>query len=493
MSWRTQLAFTPLDTGARGAEVGRRLRYAIELGILEDGARLPSESELAVQMGVSTNTVREGLSELRRWGLLETRRGRGGGSFVRANRELMTEAQRATLAEYSVMELRDMREFRAFLAGSAAAAAAQRSPALSLQRLSSLGAAIRTMSTTADAARADSRFHLELAAASQSVRLTQAELAMQAEVGPLIWMHTADSAHAAGHAADQHLAVVDAIGKGSVELARTLAEEHVRHDMNRLIDLRMSASSKQGARPSTGVGGEAAITEVMALGGRVLAAATESIEQVETAVLAAIGDSAQGDVAALAPLYDVTHTALRDHLPWIRTVGFTSNPEFFGVAELIACSAPAGSESIRMSSADWTGYDFSTAVWWPHGIPDNLINATGAFVDASGSNEYIVAFSKAVLRGSVMLGVASADCPVEDLQSLFEPVLVQLPRGTCVFDQNGIVIATNTASLIGGSLGSSGYFGNFLDLPGVPWKLRVADPSRLTAESKKRPRVGSMR
>jgi DNA-binding FadR family transcriptional regulator len=410
--------------------------------------------------------------------LLETRRGRGGGSFVRSNRELVTEAQRATLAEYSVMDLRDIREFRAFLAGSAAAAAARRPPALILQRLSSLGSAIGAMSTTADAARADSRFHLELAAASQSVRLTQAELAMQAEVGPLIWMHTADSTHAASHAAEQHLAVVDAISKGSVELARSLAEEHVRYDMNRLIDLRMSATGQRGGEPARGVDMESAVAEVMALGDRLLAAATESIEQMERGVLTAIGDSVMGDVADLAELYDVARAALREHLPWIRQLGFTSNPAYFGVAELIGCSAPEGAESIRPSSADWTGYDFSTAVWWPHGTPDKRINATGAFVDASGSNEYIVAFSKAVLRGTTMVGVASADCPVKDLQSLFEPILVQMPRGTSVIDQNGIVIGTNTASLIGGTLRPSTDFGELVDFPGVPWRLHVADPGR---------------
>jgi len=51
--WREQFAFAPLATLDRGEEVGRQLRYAIELGVLEDGTQLPSESELAAKMGVA--------------------------------------------------------------------------------------------------------------------------------------------------------------------------------------------------------------------------------------------------------------------------------------------------------------------------------------------------------------------------------------------------------------------------------------------------------
>ncbi len=81
-SWSEQLAFAPLETVERGEEIARRLRHAIELGVLEDGAQLPSESELAARMRVSTLTLRAALAELRHLGLLETRRGKGGGSFV---------------------------------------------------------------------------------------------------------------------------------------------------------------------------------------------------------------------------------------------------------------------------------------------------------------------------------------------------------------------------------------------------------------------------
>ena len=74
---RARTLFTPLDTGGRADTVTRRLAQAIRLGLLLDGERLPAESQLAGQLGVSTVTLREALATLRTMGLVETRRGRG--------------------------------------------------------------------------------------------------------------------------------------------------------------------------------------------------------------------------------------------------------------------------------------------------------------------------------------------------------------------------------------------------------------------------------
>jgi GntR family transcriptional repressor for pyruvate dehydrogenase complex len=63
--------------------LAQRLRTAILVGDLPQGAALPSEKQLMAQLGVSRATVREGLRLLEADGLITTRPGRGGGATVR--------------------------------------------------------------------------------------------------------------------------------------------------------------------------------------------------------------------------------------------------------------------------------------------------------------------------------------------------------------------------------------------------------------------------
>lgn len=70
-------------SGGRADEIAEKITEAIHLGLLDDGERLPVEIDLAAQFGVAPMTVREALATLRDQQLVETRRGRSGGSFVR--------------------------------------------------------------------------------------------------------------------------------------------------------------------------------------------------------------------------------------------------------------------------------------------------------------------------------------------------------------------------------------------------------------------------
>jgi DNA-binding FadR family transcriptional regulator len=63
-------------------QVAIQLRDMIVSGVLPDGARLPTEIELARQSGVSRATIREALHMLASEGLTISRRGVNGGTFV---------------------------------------------------------------------------------------------------------------------------------------------------------------------------------------------------------------------------------------------------------------------------------------------------------------------------------------------------------------------------------------------------------------------------
>ncbi|MGE0295728.1 FadR/GntR family transcriptional regulator [Pseudonocardia sp.] len=76
--------FEPIGVGRGFEKIVASLRGAIVRGDLPTGHRLPSEPELATQLGVSRPMLREALKALEVSGYLEVRRGYGGGRFVAA-------------------------------------------------------------------------------------------------------------------------------------------------------------------------------------------------------------------------------------------------------------------------------------------------------------------------------------------------------------------------------------------------------------------------
>jgi GntR family transcriptional repressor for pyruvate dehydrogenase complex len=88
--------------------VGQRITSAVYLGLLSEGEQLPSEAALAERLGVSTVTLREALVHLRAEGIIETRRGRNGGSFVRKPVESSRDALNKRLRNLSSDEWRDL-------------------------------------------------------------------------------------------------------------------------------------------------------------------------------------------------------------------------------------------------------------------------------------------------------------------------------------------------------------------------------------------------
>ncbi|MEV0380417.1 FCD domain-containing protein [Nonomuraea sp. NPDC050643] len=231
--------FAPVGGAGRVDAVVRRLSDAIALGLLADREQLPSEAELAARLGVSTVTLREALMALRQQGLVETRRGRGGGSFVRTPREPPEPGAR--LRAFTVDELRDLGDHYAAIAGAAARLAARRAlPGDVAPLWRSLDDMARADSTAA-LRRLDGRFHIEVAAASQSARLTQEEIRLQADIGPLLWLPY-DEPGRHDEATAQHRAIAEAIRHADPGLARDLAEQHVLDAIERLIELRLTDS-----------------------------------------------------------------------------------------------------------------------------------------------------------------------------------------------------------------------------------------------------------
>jgi GntR family transcriptional regulator, transcriptional repressor for pyruvate dehydrogenase complex len=78
----TGVTFEPVGAGRGFDRIVSNLRGMIVQGVLAEGQRLPSEPDLALQLGVSRPMLREALKALEVSGYLEVRRGYRGGRFV---------------------------------------------------------------------------------------------------------------------------------------------------------------------------------------------------------------------------------------------------------------------------------------------------------------------------------------------------------------------------------------------------------------------------
>lgn len=224
--------FQPIGDEGRAELVERRLVDAITRGHLRAGERLPSEAELARSLRVAPVTVREALLALRGRGLVVTRRGRNGGSFVAAHADPLSFAQEAVRAS-SRVALRDLGVHYAAITGAGVRLAARRADPSEAQR-------IRRRLELVDDLDGDSQRRLlddvqiEIVALSQSARLTREQMKLQAEFSPYLRL--------VAHSCDDHrrqsmhlAAVADAVEAGDADAAGTRIETMVAEVIDALI------------------------------------------------------------------------------------------------------------------------------------------------------------------------------------------------------------------------------------------------------------------
>lgn len=235
----SRAVFTPLDSGVRSDVVARRLAEAIRLGLLLDGERLPTESRLAAQLGVSIVTARDALATLRGMGLVETKRGRSGGSFVRSPAGNHSARLHAPLLALSLHDLRDMGDHRAAIAGAAAKLAADRALEEDVAGLREHLDRLRAANGLTERRRADARLHIEIAAAAQSPRLTREEISLWSQIGDLLWLPLASQREVVPSVIAEHAELIEAIARQDGEQARHLACDHVNAETRRLVDYRL--------------------------------------------------------------------------------------------------------------------------------------------------------------------------------------------------------------------------------------------------------------
>jgi DNA-binding FadR family transcriptional regulator len=227
----THLLLGPVSSSNAFEETVQRLLQTVRLGLIAPGERLPAERELAGELGVSRDTLREAIASLADAGFLVSRRGRYGGTFVTDRPSTPApgpaEPGHGSPTELpTIEEIDDVLVLRGILEVGAARAAAGRVlfPAQRELLWSSLGAA--RDSSADEYRRVDSRLHLyigELAGSSlllpllADVRMRVNELL---DAIPLLPPNIA-------HSDQQHEQIVIAILTGRPDAAADAMREHL--------------------------------------------------------------------------------------------------------------------------------------------------------------------------------------------------------------------------------------------------------------------------
>lgn len=236
--------FQPIGDEGRAALVERRIAEAIMGGVLAAGERLPAETELAAAFGVAPATAREALLALRERGLIVTRRGRTGGSFIAESADPVRFATRALL-DGSRVSLRDTAQHYLAITAACVDLAARRADATEITMI----VARLERGDDRDLAawrRASDDAVIELAALSQSARLTREQMKLQGEFSPLFALIDTDpESRAAGRA--QLLEVLHAVGEGNAEAAVAA----LRASMSATIDWLIAYRERHAAATTT--------------------------------------------------------------------------------------------------------------------------------------------------------------------------------------------------------------------------------------------------
>lgn len=168
---------SPVRLQAAHELVLEQIRTAILLGRYRPGDSLPPERALAEFLNVSRTTVRGAISILAEEGLVEVKRGRGGGLFVR--RINVSDSRMRALLEANRDRIREVFEFRQTVEGASAALAAQRRTPGDLKEIRKLYDAMEAMKSphgmlptnpedSAHFHSLDTEYHLAIARASHN-------------------------------------------------------------------------------------------------------------------------------------------------------------------------------------------------------------------------------------------------------------------------------------------------------------------------------------
>lgn len=216
-------AFGPLHVPAAHEYVLARLRRAIQLGEVLPGERLPKERELAELFKVSRITVREALKVLQAEGAIESRRGQGGGNLIMPG---VSERSFSGIdLDRRLKRAQDVKELRLVLEPTAASLAASRALPKEVKQVRYFHEQLQESTGVDEFRRADSGFHLAVAAASGNTLLSTA--IDEARSAMFLVLDAGDFTILHSSSCNAHGAILDAIEGGDASAAAAQMRSHI--------------------------------------------------------------------------------------------------------------------------------------------------------------------------------------------------------------------------------------------------------------------------
>jgi DNA-binding FadR family transcriptional regulator len=221
--------FRPVAWRSAFDETVERLYQVIKLGPLGPGMQLPSERELVSRLGVSRTTLREAIRALQQAGLLETKRGRAGGTFVAAPPGgILSKGEAQKLARKMGLELTGALDLRSAVEPKTSELAATRATEEDVELLLAILEASKE-APAEEIRQTDSALHIAIARIANSPHLLHAELMVQAKLHDLLaFMAIVPTARLEARVSSRrHQELVEAIRQRNPQAAYEASRAHV--------------------------------------------------------------------------------------------------------------------------------------------------------------------------------------------------------------------------------------------------------------------------
>ncbi|WP_105030246.1 GntR family transcriptional regulator [Arthrobacter ruber] len=444
---------SPSDPGKdKVSQLINRIDAAISFGLLRAGEKLPSEQQLSEMLQVSVPTLREALAALRDDGVIETRRGRYGGSFLVGTADSWKHRGEMLLQSMTMAELRDLEDHSLAVFAASATQASRRGTAADFQRLRHLLGALKSSTSPSQMAVNDSRFHIEIAVISQSMHLTHAAVRIRSRLAPLLWSNPENDG-VMERAFAHYSAVIEALQENDSARATELIEAHLREVFSHLIQLKLRALQRE--RGESAKSSKDAIRYIFA---GLVANLTKNAHMVARSL--AFPSRSAGSEPFSSMLVSNFSMAVLEAFPMVAGAGaMLASPPVPDAPECHYWWAKNQQGVVNRLIMDTTSgtdrfYDYQSMPWFAEARQSRTPILDGPYVDYLGYDQYIVTVSVPIESDSGdFLGIFGVDILVGELEKVLVPLLHDLDlKDATVVNEVGRVVVGGAPHLVSGEL-----------------------------------------